>query len=101
MYQTAVPWGEGLEFAPVERVEQAKFSTEEGREGMPTSRNPGDDQLSEYDDDSSDNNSDGFAVEEDGSIRDMQNKELGFLFTSHRRRRGWTVTTTWKALLWT
>ena len=37
------------------------------------------DQLSEYDDDSS-NNSDDFAVEEDCAIYDMQNKELGFLF---------------------
>ena len=57
MYQTAVHQGERLEFAPVERVE------EEGREGACTSRNP--DQLSEYDDDSSDNDSDDFAVEED------------------------------------
>ena len=52
---------------------------EEGGEGAPTSRDPGDDQLSEYDDDSSDNDSDDFAVEEDGAIRDMQNEELGFL----------------------
>ena len=35
------------------------------------SRDQGDDQLSEYDDDSSDNDSDDFAVEEDGAIRDM------------------------------
>ena len=46
------------------------------------SRDQGDDQLSEYDDDSSDNDSDDFAVEEDGAIRDMQNEELGFLFAS-------------------
>ena len=32
----------------------------------------------EYDDDSSDNDSDDFAVEEDGAIRDMQNSELCF-----------------------
>ena len=68
MYQTAVHQGERLEFAPVERVEQPEFSKEEGREGAPTSRDPGDDQLSEYDDDSSDNDSDDFAVEEDGAI---------------------------------
>jgi len=54
MYQTAVHRGEWLEFAPVEKVEQPEFSKEEGREGEPTSRDPGDDQLSEYDDDSSD-----------------------------------------------
>ena len=58
MYQTAVHRGERLEFAPVEKVEQPEFSKEEGREGEPTSRDPGDDQLSEYDDDSSDNDSD-------------------------------------------
>lgn len=54
MYQTAVHGGEGLEFTPVERVEP-EFSNEEGREGVPTLRDPGDDQLSEYNDDSSDN----------------------------------------------
>ena len=74
MYQTAVHGGEWLEFAPVERVEQPEFSQQEGREGAPTSRDPGDRQLPEYDDDSSnDNDSDDFAVEEDGAIRDMQN----------------------------
>ena len=78
MYQTAVHRGERLEFAPVERVEQPEFSKEEGREGAPTSRDPGDDQLFEYDDDSSDNDSDDFAVEKDGAIHDVQNPELGF-----------------------
>ena len=85
MYQTAVHRGERLEFAPVERVEQPEFSKEEGREGAPTSRDPKDDQLSEYDDDSSDNDSD----------------ELGFLFASRRTRSGRIVKTTNKALLWT
>ena len=33
MYQTAIHRGERLEFAPVERVEQPEFSTEEGGEG--------------------------------------------------------------------
>ena len=60
MYQTDVHRGERLEFAPVERVEQPEFSKEEGREGAPTSRDQGDDQLSEYDDDSSDKDSDDF-----------------------------------------
>ena len=101
MYQTAVHRGERLEFAPVERVEQPEFSKEGGREGAPSSRDPGDDQLSEYDDDSSDNDSDDFAGEEDGAIRDMQNEELGFLFASRRTRRGRIVKTTNKALLWT
>ena len=55
----------------LKRVEQPEFSKEEGREGAPASRDQGDDQLSEYDDDSSDNDSDDFAVEEDGAIRDM------------------------------
>ena len=86
MYQTAVHRGERLEFAPVGRVEQPEFSKEEGRGGAPTSRDPGDDQLSEYDDDSSDNDSDDFAVEEDGAIRDMQNEELGFLFARGTQR---------------
>lgn len=77
MYQTAVHRGEQLEFAPVE----PEFSNEEGTKGTPTSRDPGDHQLSEYDDDSSDNDCDDF---EDGAIRDVQNKELGFLFASRR-----------------
>ena len=47
---------------------------------------PGDDQLYEYDDDSSDNDSDDFAVEEDGAIRDMPNSELGFLFARGTQR---------------
>lgn len=99
IYQTAVHRAERLEFAPVERVEQPEFSKKEVREGAPTSRDPGDDQLSEYDDDSSDNDDD-FAVEEDGAIRDMQNEELGFLFASRRTRSGRIVKTTNKALLW-
>ena len=62
MLQTAVHWGERLEFAPAERVEQPEFSKQEGREGAPTSRDPVDDRISEYDDDSSDNDSDDFAL---------------------------------------
>ena len=100
MYQTAVHRGERLEFAPVKRVEP-EFSNEEGREGAPPSRDPGDDQLFEYGDDFSDNDSDDFAVEEDGAIRDMQNEELGFLFASRRTRSGRKVTITRKAFLWT
>ena len=62
---------------------------------------PEDDQLFEYDDDSSDNDSDGFAVEEDGAIRDIQSEELGFLVASRRTQSGRKVTTTRKVLLWT
>ena len=40
MYQTAVHLGE-RKFPPVERVEQPEVSKEEGREGVPTSRDPG------------------------------------------------------------
>ena len=101
MYQTAVHRGERLEFAPVEKVEQPEFSKDKGREGEPTSRDPGDDQLSEYDDDSSDNDSDDFALEEDGAIHDMQNEKLGFLFAPRRTRSGRKVATARKALLWT
>ena len=52
---------------------------------------PLDNQLFEYDDDS-DNDSDGFVVEEDGAIRDMQSEELGFLALC-RTRSGRKVTT--------
>ena len=53
-----------------------------------------DDQLFEYDDGSDDNDSDGFVVEEDGGIRDVQGEELGFQLASHRTRSGRKVTTT-------
>lgn len=99
MYQTAVHRGERLDFAPVERVERPEFSKEERREGTSPSNAPGDDQLSEYDDDFSDNASDDFTVEEDGATGDMQNEELGFLFTSGGTRSGRIAKTTNKALL--
>ena len=60
---------------------------------LPTSRDPGDDQLSEYGDDSGD-----FAVEEDGANRDMQNEELDSLFESRGTQSGRGGTTR-KALL--
>ena len=44
--------------------------------------------VSEHDDNSSNNDSDDFAAEEDGAIRDMQNEDLGFLFASHRTSSG-------------
>ena len=49
---------------------------------------------------SSDNDSDDFAVEEDGTIRDMQN-DSGSFFASRRTRSGRKVTTNRKAFLWT
>ena len=52
------PPGGTARVCTIKRVEQPEFSKEEGREGAPTSRDPEDDQLSEYDDDSSDNDSD-------------------------------------------
>ena len=57
-------------------------------------RDPGDYQLSEYDDDSSTAKSSESLSEEDGAIRDMQNEELGFLFASRRTRSGRIVKTT-------
>ena len=59
-------------------------------------RDPQDDQLSKYDGDSSDNDSDGFAVEEGGAIRDTQKEELGFVFALRRTRSERKVTTTRK-----
>ena len=67
----------------------------------PVHPTPGDDQLFEYDDDSDENDSNGFVVEEDGAIRDMQSEELGFLLASRKMRSGRKVTTTRKVLLWT
>ena len=61
---------------------------------------PGDDRLFEYNDDS-DKDSDGFVVEEDGAIRDIQSEELGFLLASRRTRSGQRVTIIKKVLLWT
>ena len=47
-------------------------------------RDPGDDQLSEYAEDSSDNKN--FSVEEDGAIADVQKEELGFLLHHVERK---------------
>ena len=90
---------EAKEIPPVERVEP-EFSKEEGREGVPTTRDPGVNQLSAYDDDPSDKDSDDLAVEKYGVICDVQNEELGFLSASCRTPSGRKVTTR-KALLWT
>ena len=57
------------------------------------------DQLSEYDDDSSDDN-DSVVLEEDGAEPQLLNKELGFLFSAPRTRSGRMVRTSNKAVLW-
>ena len=55
------------------------------------------DQLSEYDNDSSD---DYVSVLEDGAKPQLLNKELDFLFTAPRTRSGRMVGTSSKAVLW-
>ena len=55
------------------------------------------DQLSEYDNDSSDDN---VSVLEDGAEPQFLNKELGFLFTAPRTRSVRMVGTSNKAVLW-
>ena len=55
MYQTVLHKGERLQFAPE--------NEDRGREGAISSRDSGSDQLSEYDEDSSDSESDDVAVE--------------------------------------
>ena len=56
------------------------------------------DQLSECDDDSSDDNNS--VLEEDGTEPQLLNKELGFLCTAPRTRSGRMVRTSNKAVLW-
>ena len=56
------------------------------------------DQLSECDDDSSDDNDS--VLEEDGTEPQLLNKELGFLYTAPRTRSGRMVRTSNKAVLW-
>ena len=55
------------------------------------------DQLSEYDNDPSDDN---VSVLEDDAEPQLLNKELGFLFTAPRTRSGRMVGTSNKAVLW-
>ena len=55
------------------------------------------DQLSQYDDDSSDDNDS--VSEEDGAEPQLLNKELGFLFTAPRTRSAKMVRTSNKAVL--
>ena len=90
MSQTAVHREERLEFAPVQRVQQAEFSKEEGRESAPTSRDPGDDQLSEYDDE---RKMVPFVI--------CRTRNSVSFFALRRTRSGRIVKTTNKALLWT
>ena len=92
MYQTALHQGERLQFAPE--------NEDRGREGAISSRDSGGDQLSEYNEDSSDSESDDVAVEESSALSHVQNKELGFLFAAPRTRSERMVKTSNKALLW-
>ncbi len=62
MYQTATHQGERLEFE-----EETGLSEDERREG--TSRDPGDNQQSEYDNGSSDSDSVDFVEGEDAAVR--------------------------------
>ena len=54
--------------------------------------------LSEYGDESSDDNDS--ALEEDGTYPQLLNKEIGFLFTVTRTRSGGMVRASNKAVLW-
>ena len=55
-------------------------------------------QLSEYDDNSFDDNDS--VLEEAGAEPQLLNKELGFLFTAPRTRNGRMMRTSNKAVLW-
>ena len=81
MYDTAVHGGERLDFAQNEDSEAPQ--DDEGKHGS-SSGIPEADQLSEYGDDSSDENDS--VLEEDGAEPQVPSKELGFLFTAPRTR---------------
>ena len=62
-----------------------KVPQDDERKDRSSSGNSEADQLSEYDDDSSDDND---SVLEDGAEPQCLNKQLGFLFTAPRTRSG-------------
>ena len=97
MYETAVHRGERLDFA---QNEDSKVPQEDETKGGSSFGISQADQLSQYHDDSSDDNDS--VSEEDGADREPQllNKELGFLFTAPRTRSGKMVRTSNKAVLW-
>ena len=81
MYETAVQGGERLYFA---QNEDSKVPQDDERKGGSSFGISEADQLSEYDDDSSDDNDS--VAEEDGTEPQLLNKERGFLFTASRTR---------------
>ena len=95
MYETAVRGGERLDFA---QNEDSEVSQDDERKGGSPFGISEADQLSEYDDDSSDDNNS--VSEEDGAEPQLLNKELGFLFTAPGTRSGKMVRTSNKAVLW-
>ena len=95
MYETAVHGGERLDFA---QNEDSKVPQDDERKGGSSFGISEADQLSEYDDDFTDDNDS--VSEEDGAEPQFLNKELGFLFTAPRTRSGKMVKTSNKAVLW-
>lgn len=96
MYETPVYRGERLVFAPNKDNEDNEVERDNEREDGRSSRIYKADQLSEYDDVSSDDNVSTLA--EDGAEPQLLNKELEFLFTTARRSAR-TVRTSNKAVL--
>ena len=95
MYETAVHGGERLDFA---QNEDSKVPQEDETKGGSSFGISQADQLSQYHDDSSDDNDS--VSEEDGAEPQLLNKELGFLFTAPRTSSGRMVGTSNKAVLW-
>ena len=94
MYETAVQGGERLDFA---QNEDRKVPQDDEKKGGSSFGISEADQLSQYDDDSSDDNDS--VSEEDGAEPQLLNKELGCLFTAPRTRSGKMVRTSNKAVL--
>ena len=95
MYETPVHRGERLNFT---QNEDDQLPRDDEREDACSSEISEADQLSEYDEESSDDNDS--VLEENGSQPQLLNKELGFLFTAARTRSGRMVRTSNKAVLW-
>ena len=80
MYETAVHGGERLDFA-LNKDNEVPQDDEGSSSGISEA-----DQLSKYDDDSSDDNDS--VLEKDGAEPQLPNRELDFLFTAPRTRSG-------------
>ena len=94
MYETPVHRGERLNFT---QNEDDQLPRDDEREDACSSEISQADQLSEYDEESSDDNDS--VLEENGSQPQLLNKELGFLFTAARTRSVRMVRTSNKAVL--